>query len=161
MRSIGATMASISDYGTAFAALTATLLISASANGQNSTSATGAVDLTMTNARNTRGNILICLTSNADKFPDCRGDATARTLTISASASHARFSNLAAGTYAVSMIHDENANGRMDMRLFLPREGFGFSRNPAIGMGPPRFTSASFTVGAGTVEQAVRIRYLL
>jgi uncharacterized protein (DUF2141 family) len=43
----------------------------------------------------------------------------------------------------------------------IPREGFGFSRNPAIGFGPPRFSAARFTLGSDAQKQQVRIRYLL
>lgn len=48
----------------------------------------------------------------------------------------------------------------MDMRLFLPREGFGFSRNPAIGMGAPKFKSASFPV-SGEGAQMIKMKYML
>lgn len=119
------------------------------------------LDLAFDSARNTRGMIRICLTSNPRHFPDCSGDATARTLSVPAAQSGARFTGLAAGTYAVSVIHDENSNGRMDMTLMMPREGFGFSRNPRLGMGPPRFQAAAFTVGEVPVRQDVRIRYML
>lgn len=119
------------------------------------------LDLAFENARNARGMIRICLTANARHFPDCSGDSAARTLSIPASQHSARFTGLAPGTYAVSLIHDENGNGRMDMALMMPREGFGFSRNPRIGMGPPRFAAAAFAVGSVPVQQQVRIRYML
>lgn len=119
------------------------------------------LDLAFDNARNTRGLIRICLTSNPRHFPDCSGDASARTLSVPAAQAAARFTDLSAGTYAVSLIHDENSNGRMDMALMMPREGFGFSRNPRIGMGPPRFQAAAFAVGETPVRQEVRIRYML
>jgi len=45
--------------------------------------------------------------------------------------------------------------------LGIPREGFGFSRNPAIRFGPPRYKDARFTLGADAQMQQVRIRYLL
>ena len=46
------------------------------------------------------------------------------------------------------------------MALFLPKEGFGFSRNPAIGMGAPSFKSASFVV-TGDTRQSIRMKYML
>jgi len=49
----------------------------------------------------------------------------------------------------------------MDLALFLPKEGFGFSRNPKIGMGPPKFKSAQFSVGADDVSYAVKMKYIL
>ena len=119
------------------------------------------LDLSFENVRNTRGVIRICLTANRRHFPDCSGDSAARTLSIPASQAGARFTGLAAGTYAISLIHDENGNGRMDMTLMMPREGFGFSRNPRIGMGPPRFDAAAFAVGSDPVRQQVRVRYML
>ena len=119
------------------------------------------LDLTIANARNARGMIRLCLTANPRHFPDCSRDTAARTLSIPASQTSARFTGLPAGTYAVSLIHDENGNGRMDMALVMPREGFGFSRNPRIGMGPPRFAAASFAIGSDPVRQDVRIRYML
>ena len=52
-----------------------------------------------------------------------------------------------------------------DSRTFgafaIPREGFGFSRNPAIRMGPPRFEETRFHVEEEAVAQSVRIRYIL
>lgn len=64
------------------------------------------------------------------------------------------------GTYAIAIVHDENGNNRLDKMLLLPREGFGFSRNPAITTGPPSFKAASFTV-SGDVQQAIRMKYML
>lgn len=121
----------------------------------------GVVALSIENVRNARGVLRICLTANPRAFPDCSRDSQARTLSVPANATSARFDRLPAGTYAVSLIHDENGNGRMDMALVMPREGFGFSRNPRIGMGPPRFDSAAFAVGTTPVSQTVRVRYML
>ena len=68
---------------------------------------------------------------------------------------------LASGAYAVSLFHDENGNGRLDTILGIPREGFGFSRNPPIRFGPPRFDAARFAVTSGEAAQQVRLKYLL
>ena len=72
-----------------------------------------------------------------------------------------RLQNIAPGTYGLSLIHDENANGRLDKFGPIPKEGFGFSRNPSIRFGPPAFNDVSFAVGAGRSSHAVRVRYLL
>ncbi len=121
----------------------------------------GSIDLAIEGARSERGLIRICLSANARHFPDCSGDPAARTANIPATATTTRFEGLAPGTYAVSLVHDENSNGRLDTTLMLPREGFGFSRNPRIGMGPPRFQSAAFAVEGAAVHQTVRLRYFL
>ncbi|MEH6702987.1 DUF2141 domain-containing protein [Parasphingorhabdus sp.] len=120
------------------------------------------VDLAITGLRSDKGDVLVCLSTNPDYFPDCTKDKKARKLKIAAAkAETIKITGVKPGTYAVALIHDENANGKMDLRLFLPREGFGFSRNPKIGMGPPKFKSAQFTLGADDVQYAVQMKYIL
>jgi uncharacterized protein (DUF2141 family) len=158
--SIAVIMGSISAIGTGCAALIAILSISAPVHSQPAAPA-GTVEISITNLRSTRGNVLICLTTNTRRFPDCRGDATARSVSVPANAPTTRVTGLAPGTWAIAVIHDENANGRIDTTLGIPREGVGSSRNAPIRMGPPRFADASFVVGTGSVSQSIRMRYLL
>ncbi|WP_229953782.1 DUF2141 domain-containing protein [Parasphingorhabdus litoris] len=137
-----------------------------SAVGANQTAVapavTATIDIAISNLRSEKGDVLVCLSSNPKYFPDCRKDKTARKMKVAASdAANVQFTNVEPGTYAVALVHDENANGKMDLRLFLPREGFGFSRNPKIGMGPPKFKSAQFTIGADNVNYAVKMKYIL
>jgi uncharacterized protein (DUF2141 family) len=56
------------------------------------------------------------------------------------------FKNIQPGEYAVSIFHDANENGVLDMNFMgIPKEGFGFS-NDAMGVfGPPTFTKAKFS----------------
>jgi uncharacterized protein (DUF2141 family) len=71
------------------------------------------------------------------------------------------FNGVSPGTYAVAIVHDENSNSKMDMAVFLPREGYGFSRNPAVMTGPPKFRSAAFAINAADVSQRVQMKYML
>ena len=66
---------------------------------------------------------------------------------------------LAPGNYAISLVHDENANGRLDKAILIPREGFGFSRNPKITFGPPKFSAVEVAVGQGDVKVPVKMKY--
>ncbi|WP_432768924.1 DUF2141 domain-containing protein [Sphingopyxis sp.] len=119
------------------------------------------VDLSITGLRSTKGQLLVCLTANPKAFPDCSKDkASVRMVVKAANAGQFTVTAPADGTYAVAVVHDENGNNKMDMALFMPREGFGFSRNPAIGMGPPKFNSASFAV-SGEAHQAIKMKYML
>jgi uncharacterized protein (DUF2141 family) len=65
------------------------------------------------------------------------------------------------GDYAIAVIHDENGNAKLDTLAGIPREGFGFSRNPPIRFGPPRFAAARFTLVDDAQMQQVRMRYIL
>lgn len=104
----------------------------------------------------------MCLTSNPKAFPDCSKDAKAiKAEFAAAQAASFRLNAPAQGQYAISLIHDENGNGKLDTRLMMPREGFGFSRNPKISFGPPKFTAASFTVGAASLSQTIKMKYML
>jgi uncharacterized protein (DUF2141 family) len=78
-----------------------------------------------------------------------------------ASAGHIRIRDVPPGDYAVSVIHDENGNGRLDKFVGIPREGFGFSRNPRMRMGPPRFDECRVSVPAAGARETIRMKYLL
>jgi uncharacterized protein (DUF2141 family) len=44
------------------------------------------------------------------------------------------------GKYAISVLHDENENNKIDFNFIgIPKEGYGFSNNPKIMFGPPSF----------------------
>jgi uncharacterized protein (DUF2141 family) len=122
----------------------------------------GDVTVAVTGLRSGKGQVLACLTARADAFPDCDRDPQARKLTVPATAPlQLDFGPVPPGRYAVSLIHDENGNGKLDTRLFIPREGFGFSRDAPVAMGPPRFERAAFAVEGASIRLAIRMRYLL
>jgi len=55
------------------------------------------------------------------------------------------FEKLPAGKYAVSILHDENENTRMDTNwLGIPKEGSAVSNNVRPAMRAPRFDEAVF-----------------
>ena len=55
------------------------------------------------------------------------------------------FKNIDAGEYAVSFIHDENKNNKMDTNFFgIPKEDYGCSNNAKSFMGPPKYEDAKF-----------------
>ncbi len=55
------------------------------------------------------------------------------------------FDGLEPGKYSFRFIHDENQNNEIDTNwLGIPREGFGFSNNPRMTFGPPKFPKTLF-----------------
>lgn len=71
------------------------------------------------------------------------------------------FKDVAPGRYAVQVIHDENASGKLDSNAIgLPKEGYGFSNNPRSLFGPPRFDAAAISVTGDDVETRIDLRYL-
>jgi len=119
------------------------------------------VSVVVTGLRNAKGQVLACLTAQPKGFPDCRKDPAAKQAIVPAAATvRIDFGPVPAGRYAISLIHDENANRKMDMALIMPKEGYGFSRDAAVTMGPPKFDKAAFEVAGAAVEQKARMRYL-
>ncbi len=122
---------------------------------------TSTLDVNIDKLRSNRGTLRICLTADPKNFPGCVDDARAVTRSIPASVHAVHFDGLPYGSYAVAVIHDANSNNKLDTLLGIPREGFGFSRNPAIGFGAPRFTAARFDIDETPHLQVITMRYLL
>ncbi|WP_343062056.1 DUF2141 domain-containing protein [Novosphingobium piscinae] len=120
------------------------------------------VSVMVSGLRNGRGLVRACLTTNVALFPNCKDDPQAHKLEVPAAPGQVLldFGKVPPGTYAFALIHDENANGRIDTALMVPREGFGFSRDAKVRFGPPRFSAAAFAVTDGPVRQTVRVRYI-
>jgi uncharacterized protein (DUF2141 family) len=119
------------------------------------------LELDVDQLRSAKGQLGICLTAEPERFPKCTGEARSARRWVKASEAVVVFEGLPAGTYAVAIIHDENGNRKLDTALGIPREGFGFSRNPTIGFGPPRFAAARFLLPESGSAQRVKMRYLL
>jgi uncharacterized protein (DUF2141 family) len=70
-----------------------------------------------------------------------------------------RFSNVAEGSYAVSIGHDLNGNKKVDTNfLGLPTEQWGVSNNARPLMRAPRFDEAAFKVLADSKEVVIEIK---
>ena len=125
---------------------------------------TGAqVVVDITNLRNHDGVVRACMTRDASRFPRCQGSSQGYSVVVPAGrAATLRFNDVAPGTYAIALLHDENDNGKADRVLgMMPREGFGFSNDAPVNMGPPEFSEAAITVGAASLHQSIRMRYML
>lgn len=64
------------------------------------------------------------------------------------------FDSLEMGTYAVSVLHDEDEDQAVGRGTFgIPTEGFGFSQNPVVQTSAPEFTEAAlFVIGDITTD---------
>ena len=121
------------------------------------------VRVEVTGLRSERGVVRACLTPVSRQFPQCRADDGSYSVVVRANdADDLQFLGIPPGTYAIAIVHDENDNGKIDRALgLLPKEGFGFSRDAPVRMGPPAFGDASFPVEAAPVRQVIRMRYML
>ena len=146
-----------------FAALTAVLAGSLLATPTAAVPSGVDVTVQVTNLRNTDGVVRACMTRDEARFPRCQDSSQGYRAVIPAGeAATLHFHNVAPGTYAIALLHDENDNGRADRALgMMPKEGFGFSRDAPVRMGPPDFDDAAIVVGSSPSRQTIRMRYML
>lgn len=101
----------------------------------------------------------------ADLFPNrqenfLRGRGRLKQVRFAAKAPTTRFCIEAPepGQFAVSVYHDENANGDFDRGAFgLPAEPWGISRNPKVRFGPPGVEEAIFSVDPDGAAVEIRL----
>ena len=155
-------MASISDSGIVFALPMAglaalSLSIAAPAQAPGTTN----VEVEIVGLRDARGLVRLCLTREPKSFPDCKAGVTANA-TIKAGKGTLRytFTSVPIGTYAIAAFHDANGDGKLNTMLGMPKEGFAFSRNPAMRARAPRFNEASFESNGRPLDP-LKMKYLL
>lgn len=104
----------------------------------------------------------VCVASGQHSFPDCNKGKAGTSLSVPADkGGRIVVPTLKEGDYAVAIVHDENGNGKLDTMMGIPREGFGFSRNPTIVAGPPSFSQSRFHFAAGHSGERIKMRYML
>ena len=123
----------------------------------------GQIAVTVTDLRSDKGVVRACMTTNPQIFPRCREDPKSYRMVVPAGEEvHFFFDGVTPGRYAIALLHDENDNGKADRALgMMPREGFGFSRDAKVRMGPPKFDSAAFDYSGEAKVLSIRMRYML
>jgi uncharacterized protein (DUF2141 family) len=120
------------------------------------------IDVEISGLHSDKGQIRCEIFASSDGFPKDSGKAVARTsATISDRHASCGFDNLAPGTYAISVFHDENGNGKLDTNFIgMPREGVGSSNNVKPHFGPPKFKDAAFPFAGSPLRIDIKIIYL-
>ncbi len=107
------------------------------------------VTISISNMRSKTGNVLVSVYNNKEGFPKEPEAAYIKMKITTAQAAKFQIENLPSGVYAFAVAHDENKNDEIDTGfLGIPKEGIGFSRNPSISFGPPKFEEAAYTINA-------------
>lgn len=101
------------------------------------------------------GKVLVLVFKDSDGFPEEDKKAyKILELSISNKSASGKISDIPSGTFAISVLHDEDGDGKMKKNgLGIPTEGFGFSNNPSILFGQPSFEKCSFSLKEGTSKQ--------
>ncbi|MCV3212823.1 DUF2141 domain-containing protein [Plectonema radiosum NIES-515] len=108
----------------------------------------GSLTVTINGFKSQRGQVCLSLFSGGRGFPSSSDRAVAaRCVKLENAPLTVKFDNLKAGNYAIAAFHDANGDGILNRNpLGIPTEEFGFSQNPKILTGAPKFADSAFLV---------------
>ena len=140
------------------AALVATALLiagPAAAKGQ------GKLIVKMHGFRSAKGTMRISLFRSAHGYPGEHRHAFRKgSARIAGKQARFVFDDLPHATYAISVLHDENNNKKMDTSwIGIPKEGGGASNDARARFGPPKYEDAKFRFAAPQRTMKISIRY--
>lgn len=131
-------------------------------------SASAKVTVKINGLHNDRGNVCLSMFNSPEGYPDSASSAVlADCFAVIGRSFEIKIENVAPGTYAIALWHDENRDKKLNYNfLGIPKEGLAFSQNgkPKISPppGPPSFSSIAFEVKAGeSVTTDTQMSYLL
>jgi uncharacterized protein (DUF2141 family) len=121
--------------------------------------AQGKLEVTVTNIKEQKGTIRVGLFNSEEKF--LKEVVDGKIVKAAGNEVTVLFENLKSGTYALSVIHDQNENGELDMNMIgIPSEGFAFGNNSMGMFGPPSFDDAKVIITDRTVvKQLIKLKY--
>jgi len=119
------------------------------------------IEVTVKGVTSTEGRIRMALFASEDGFPGEPERALRRNQRpIGADTVRAFFIDVPEGRYAVSVLHDEDDDGKMKQDFMgRPKEGYGFSRDARGRLGPPGFDSAAFDALGDTTRIVIEMEY--
>jgi len=121
------------------------------------------VEITITGIRSDMGQIAIGVFKDNETFQkeDAFLDKQFVKKDISEGKMMVKFS-LDPGIYGLSLLDDENSNGKMEYNFFgIPKEGFGFSDYYHTGITKPKFDAFKFSIDKDQTKRiTIRIRYM-
>ncbi len=120
------------------------------------------IELTITNIRNSKGYIRYAIFDNEKHFLSTKtGFIDAGSVKAQKGSIKIKTNNIPDAFYAISVFHDENNNEKVDTNIFgIPSEGFGFSKNPTLYFGPPKFKECVIEKKSNT-KLNIEIKYYL
>ncbi len=120
---------------------------------------TATLVITVEGLRSQDGQLLVLVFDDAEAFPGKDGRAAERRISpVDGERVTLRFDGLRRGTYAVTLVHDEDADLELDTNLLgIPKEGLGVSNNPPGAF--PTFRDAAFDLD-GERALTINLRYL-
>lgn len=115
----------------------------------NTPSETKDLKLTITNIQHMEGNLVIGVYNSGGRFLEAGQAFRTISVDVNNGTEVVVVENLPLGTYAVSMYHDKNSNGKCDRNfLGIPKEPYGFSNNFRPKFSAPTFNDCKFILSS-------------
>ena len=109
--------------------------------------------------KSNNGSIAVAIYDNEDKWLSDESVASQKKSAAKGKLEF-EFTDLKPGKYGISILHDENDNGKLDMSFFPPgpEEGTAISRDAPASFGPPKWKDAIFPLNENT-NMDFKIKY--
>jgi len=118
------------------------------------------ITVPVTGLRDNVGTVRCGLFNSAATFPKNGQELKGVEAPIANQQATCVFTDVPPGTYAVALFQAAPGQTKMRTGLFgQPLDGYGFSRNATIGMGPPAFSDAAYSYNGGAASFPVTITY--
>lgn len=120
-----------------------------------------AIQVRITGIESNKGQLALLLFKGGDGFPSDYTKAIRQVMIpVVSPATVYTFSDLPAGTYAITVMHDENKNNELDKNMFgIPEEGIGVSNNALNMFGPPVFNECAFNLNGASAKVEIQLDY--
>lgn len=144
---------------TGLCAISAMLLLGQPAHAE--LALTGDLSVAIEGLPNRQGAVCLKIYSGRQGFPNEDINVAAQTcVPIDAIPMTVTFDDLAFGNYAIALYHDSNGDGQFNRGVFgIPTEGFGFSNNPVVRIGPAKFEEAMFLWAGASTAITIQMQY--
>jgi len=122
----------------------------------------GNLKVVVNNLKSKTGQVGFFLFNSADGFPSHTEKAllSGFVKTVGHSVEYT-FTNIAAGTYAVYVFHDEDNDKKLKTNFIgMPKEGMGVSNNAKGHFGPPKYDDAKLDLNKSEQTISISLLYL-
>ena len=144
------------------ACVTGLLLIALVRTVGSAQSAQPGIHVEILGIRNSIGAVACALFEAPEGFPTgyLRFATNIMMVKVRATKATCDFADIAPGTYALAVIHDENRDGELATNVMgLPQEGYGFSNDAKGTLGAPSFEAASFSYNGESLKMTIALQY--
>jgi len=115
-----------------------------SANAAESSKGSALLIIEVTNIKAVTGTLYVAIYDSPESYNNDKMYIKQRVPVLDETVS-IKFKDIPCGEYGIKIFHDINSNGKLDRSFIgIPKEPFGFSKNPEIKRGPPDFSELKF-----------------